>query len=501
MDRAAWELGSVTTLIDTSASGHYTGDCRALLRRLPDGCIQTCITSPPYWNLRDYGTGTWEGGDPACDHRDRSATGLLKSGKSSTLNGTMVTQEAACIQRGHTCSRCGARRVDRQIGLEPTPGEYVETMVAVFREVRRVLRDDGTLWPNLGDGYASAAGGYDDDGSVGATAMPRIGRKTRAAIVAHRGRKPPSGLKPKDLIGMPWEVALALRRDGWYLRSDVIWAKPNPMPESVTDRPTKSHEYLFLLSKSERYFYDADAIREPLAPSTLADHASKRARKSKGSDGTALIAADNWGARCGVRKPKLDEAGAVLGANKRSVWTVATQPYYGAHFATFPPALIEPCVLAGSRVGDVVLDPFFGSGTTGMVAEKHGRKWIGFDLNPKYAELAKGRTAQRSLMSMLATPHPTWRCPVHGLVSNSGGACVEPVADYVCGLTLAADHHEAGVETDQDLVWPYGPADHHEAACRLHAAGGEGHCDCKASDASDTEYGIGGWPTPTAVGR
>ncbi len=322
-------------MIDVSTSAHYVGDCRALLREMPEACVQTCITSPPYWSLRDY---------------------------------------------GH----------DGQIGLEATPEEYVAVMVDVFREVRRVLRDDGTLWLNLGDSYASAAGGYDDDGSPGETGMA-VSRKTRGAVISHRRRKPPGELKVKDLVGIPWTIAFALRADGWYLRSDVIWHKPNPMPESVTDRPTKSHEYLFLLSKSESYYYDAAAIAEPLEsdPARWGRHTNKdpgmqatRARPMFGED---------RGGRDGT------EFGNGKTRNKRSVWTVATTPYDGAHFATFPPKLIEPCVLAGSRVGDLVLDPFFGSGTTGMVAERHERRWIGFDISDDYAGLAKERTAQRTL--------------------------------------------------------------------------------------------------------
>lgn len=321
-------------MIDISTSAHHVGDCRELLAQLPDACVQTCITSPPYWGLRDYG------------HKG-------------------------------------------QLGLEATPELYVAAMVEVFRDVRRVLRDDGTLWLNLGDSYASAAGGYDDKGSVGATSLA-VSRSTRAAVVAHRARKPPSGLKPKDLVGIPWMVAFALRGDGWYLRSEIIWAKPNPMPESVRDRPTKAHEQLFLLSKSERYYYDADAIREPQSELTLEYYGHREGGKQTrvaNKAATARRSTEN-----NARNVNED-----LKRNKRSVWTVASQPFTSAHFACFPPKLIEPCVLAGSRPGDLVLDPFFGSGTTGMVAETHGRKWIGFDINDEYAKLADERTAQRSL--------------------------------------------------------------------------------------------------------
>lgn len=332
------------TLIDTSVSELYVGDCRELLKRLPPRSVQTCITSPPYLGLRDYG-------------------------------------------------------VAGQIGLESSVAAYVAELVGVFRLVRDALCDDGTLWLNLGDAYAATTKG--SGGTNSTTIGHGKGQATNeGSYHANRKWQIPHGCKPKDLIGLPWEVAFALRADGWYLRSDIIWHKPNPMPESVTDRPTKSHEYLFLLSKSERYFYDADAIAEPLDsdPTRWGRHTKKdpgaQALRSRPMFG------DERGGRDGT------EFGNGSTRNKRSVWTVATTPYDGAHFATFPPALIEPCVLAGAPVGGVVLDPFFGSGTTGAVAEKHGRKWIGFDLNPKYAELAKGRTAQRSLLGLTVAPAP-----------------------------------------------------------------------------------------------
>lgn len=315
-------------MIDISTSCHFVGDCRALLDQLPDACVQTCITSSPYYGLRDY----FPKGDP---------------------------------------------RHDQQIGLEASPEEFVAELVGVFAKVRRVLRDDGTLWLNIGDSYAGAPGGF--QGKNGQ-------RATRTFTARIDMRKGGGDLKPKDLVGIPWMLAFALRADGWYLRQDIIWSKPNPMPESVTDRCTKAHEYIFLLSKSATYFYDADAIA---TPSTW--------RGQKRND-KAPVASAMPGAPTHKGLRKLDDAPPSK-CNKRSVWTVATQPYDGAHFATFPPALIEPCVLAGSRVGDLVLDPFFGSGTTGEVAEKHGRRWIGFDLG--YEQLAKERTAQRSLLGRM----------------------------------------------------------------------------------------------------
>ena len=263
------------------------GDCIESMREMPSGSVNTCVTSPPYFGLRDY---------------------------------------------GHA----------GQIGLEPTPEAFVARMVEVFREVHRVLRDDGTLWLNLGDSYNGSnrgAGGHVEN--------------TKEAYVPPTGTPPTRvpGLKPKDLIGIPWRVAFALQADGWYLRQDIIWHKPNPMPESVTDRCTKSHEYIFLLSKSQRYHFDSAAMQEP-----------------------AVSAAGDT-------------------RNRRSVWTVATRPFEGAHFATFPPDLIEPCVLAGAPEGGMVLDPFAGSGTTGMVAMKHGRRFVGCELNPEYCAIARARIA------------------------------------------------------------------------------------------------------------
>lgn len=304
------------------------GECRAIMRTLEAGRFQCCVTSPPYWGLRDYG------------HAE-------------------------------------------QLGLERTPAEYVANMVDVFREVRRVLRPDGVLWLNIGDSYASAAGGYDESGSVGVTSMA-VSAATRAAVVAHRGRKPPSGLKPKDLCGIPWRLAFALQADGWWLRQDIIWHKPNPMPESVTDRCTKAHEYLFLLSKSERYFYDKDAIAEDAVW-------EGQGRSSRESRPSAMPGAPS---HVGLRKEEITGK-----RNARSVWTIATQPYTGVHFATMPPALSERCILASTRIGDEVLDPFLGSGTVGMVAERNGRRWFGCELNPAYESLIKQRTAQRGLFT------------------------------------------------------------------------------------------------------
>lgn len=246
------------------------------LQRVPDNSIQCCVTSPPYWSLRDY-------------------------------------------------------NIKGQIGLEDSVYQYINTLVTVFREVRRVLKDDGTLWLNIGDSYTS-----------GGRTWRAPDKKNQARAMSMRPDTP-EGLKPKDLVGVPWRLAFALQQDGWYLRSDIIWHKPNAMPESVKDRPTRSHEYIFLFSKSERYYYDNLAIRE-----------------------------EN-------------------GRNRRTVWHIHTQPYKEAHFAVFPPALVEPCVLAGSRPGDYVLDPFLGSGTTAAVCQDLERKYVGIELNPEYVQIALKR--------------------------------------------------------------------------------------------------------------
>lgn len=333
------------------------GDAIESLRQLEAQSVQTCVTSPPYWGLRDYGTAQWEGGDPNCKHQGMEARTVSGGdGKQYTNAGSNRVFSGDC--------KCGAKRIDHQLGLEKTPEEYVAKLVEIFREVKRVLRDDGTIWVNLGDSYngrdinRSGRNGYNDG---------RANRTERYSVGGVHG------LKPKDLCGIPWRVAFALQADGWYLRSDIIWNKPNPMPESVTDRPTKSHEYIFMLSKKAKYYYCAEAIKEPLICAAHAPNNKKLDQSRNDHDQMDKV----WGAS-GYR-------------NKRSVWTVATAPYKSAHFATFPPKLIEPCILAGCPTGGTVLDPFAGSGTTGMVAEQNGRNSILIELNPKYCEMIKKR--------------------------------------------------------------------------------------------------------------
>jgi DNA modification methylase len=288
---------------------------------MPRESVDCIVTSPPYYGLRDYGV------------------------------------------RG-------------QIGLEPTPRGFVDRLVAVLREARCVLKDGGTLWLNLGDSYVVTGdkGGWKDP-------KHPEGRNAQAVSLT----KKVSGLKRKDLIGIPWRVAFALQEDGWYLRQDIIWHKPNPMPESVRDRCTKSHEYIFLLSKSPNYYYDHGAIKEPVSDVSL-----KRAEYGWDCDRPSTKNAAMGGSgihteKMGTRFVNPD------GRNKRSVWTVTTKPFKGAHFATFPPDLIEPCILAGCPLGGVVLDPFFGSGTTGQVAQENGRSYVGIELNPEYVDIAKKR--------------------------------------------------------------------------------------------------------------
>jgi DNA modification methylase len=297
------------------------GDCLEVLRGLPDGMAQTCVTSPPYYGLRDY---------------------------------------------GHA----------GQIGLEETPDAYVARLAEVFREVRRVLRDDGTLWLNLGDTYNAYNGNRGPSQSISGNindAVPALPSGSGLTV---------KDCKPKDLLGIPWMVAFALRSDGWWLRQDIIWHKPNPMPESVTDRCTKAHEYVFLLTKSARYFYDAAAIAEE------AERGDAGSRFDQGKTARHQLDRQASGAR-------IDDGRR----NARSVWPIATQPYSGAHFATMPPALAERCIKAGSKPGDIVLDPFGGAGTTGLVADRLGRSATLIELNPEYARLARERiTADAPLL-------------------------------------------------------------------------------------------------------
>jgi site-specific DNA-methyltransferase (cytosine-N4-specific) len=383
----------------------YCGDALSLLRTLPDGLARCCVTSPPYWGLRDYGTANWDGGDAACDHRQQLGGESVRSAKQNTSAGSQA------IGYRTVCGKCGARRVDQQLGLEATPEQYVERMVEVFREVRRVLADDGTLWLNIGDSYVASAGQSLRGGPPSASSTlegngHRGGGPKLHALRGVSSRRATGALKPKDLVGIPWMLAFALRADGWYLRSDIVWHKPNPMPESVRDRPTKAHEYLFLLSKRPAYYYDAEAIKEPRASAHDAgvagwaagpgDHSAVGHNREKGDArtfrGGQYVSGNKFeNSHATARDSHGNGAPLSPNRNRRSVWTIATQPYPEAHFATFPPALVEPCVLAGSRPGDTVLDPFAGAGTTGLAARRLGRDFVGIELSPEYAELARRR--------------------------------------------------------------------------------------------------------------
>mgnify|MGYP003626938246 FL=1 len=354
------------------------GDCRDVLKTLDEKSINTCITSPPYYGLRDYQTGTWEGGDPNCTHQ--RMTKISKD--TSTGHRGMFDQGNVVgdVIYKTTCNKCGATRKDKQIGLESTPDEYVQQMVEVFREVRRVLRDDGTVWLNLGDTYSN----FKDSKSTSQTLSK--GTQSAQANEIDEGlsvsRNPrtlkQAGLKNKDLIGIPWRVALALQSDGWYLRQDIIWHKPNPMPESVKDRCTKSHEYIFLLSKQPNYYYDYEAIKEKAKGERWGGNKPINMNNTKDID-------NQFSGLTRERKMLFDER------NKRSVWTVNPKPYKEAHFAVFPTELIEPCVLAGCPEGGTVLDPFGGSGTTGLVADRHKRNAVLIELNPDYIDIAGDR--------------------------------------------------------------------------------------------------------------
>ena len=427
----------------------FLGNCLEVLPTLPPSSVQCCITSPPYWGLRDYGTATWEGGDQNCDHvSDESKTKKFGNDAFNENRPSREETKTAGYYFDKDCEKCGATRIDAQFGLEQSPKEYVDNLVKVFREVRRVLRDDGTLWLNLGDSYNGSGKGANGDGSAGKAGDINSGSKgtqqgtfTKSDVI---------GLKPKDLVGIPWRVAFALQADGWYLRQDIIWHKPNPMPESVTDRCTKSHEYIFLMAKSVKYYFDNDAIKENSTSFVAGTETSIRFGGNKYGDLEEQLHRTKSG-------NEYTDSGK---RNKRSVWTVSTRPFKEAHFATFPPELIEPCVLASTshfgmcaeckapykrivergEIPDrttrdntlgvipgrdkttrlnsvdmaviptattgwgktcncttdavepcVILDPFSGAGTTGVVAIKHSRCYIGTELNPDYVEMSRKR--------------------------------------------------------------------------------------------------------------
>jgi len=427
------------------------GDALEELKRLPSESVDCVITSPPYWGLRDYGTAKWEGGDKDCKH-----TGVARRCDNQDNSKSSSNRGSSSDKVSKDCIYCDAKRIDDQIGLEKTPEEYVNKMVEVFREVKRVLKKEGTLWLNLGDSYNSQPPGNKKPLSD-ASGLPNSTENLEMRRAGYVRPKHISGLKPKDLVGIPWRVAFALQADGWYLRQDIIWAKPNPMPESVTDRCTKSHEYVFLLSKSQKYYFDNEAIKEKYASEPHEYYAQKLHSIGGTSSGRDME----------------DRFYGSSGRNKRSIWTITTKPFSEAHFATFPEDLIEPMIKAGTSekgicpecgkawvrivekekapkdvftkrncptdgfihsgsadygemmghggklqewrdehpiktlgwkpscscgkepIPAIVLDPFAGSGTALVVAKRLKRNFLGIELNPEYV-----RMAERSLISM-----------------------------------------------------------------------------------------------------
>lgn len=361
----------------------YCTDALQLARCLPNQSVNCIVTSPPYFGLRDYGTGKWEGGDPDCSHTvgnqvsDNKAPGAIVSGVRPGVDASV-------------CKVCGARRIDSQIGLEPTPAAYVAKLVELFRECRRALRDDGVMWVNIGDSYGTGTTASRKQGKRG------LGDATQSAQDA----VPRIGGEAKQLLGIPWRLAFALQDDGWILRADIIWAKGNPMPESVTDRPTKAHEYIFLFAKNPRYWYDADAIAEPTVNNQGGPFSQRYADAQPEHGGKSRYRKqDAVGKRTytGFNERYFSSSEKHKNRNARSVWHINTKPYHAAHFATFPEELPRRCILAGCPVGGVVYDPFMGAGTSALVARRLGRQYIGSELNPAYIDLIHQRLANETL--------------------------------------------------------------------------------------------------------
>jgi len=342
------------------------GDVFNKLKELDDNSIDCVVTSPPYWGLRDYGTAKWQGGDLNCSHSyGRNTRGGLTQFQKN--NKGSFGDEA--IKSGEHCKLCGAKRIDKQLGLEPTYQEHIQNIVELFRAIKPKLKDSATIWLNYGDSYSS-------------------GKRTSTTNQTLRGNKNygvtrtpvQEGIKEKDLIMIPNRIAIALQDDGWYIRSEIIWHKPNPMPESVRDRPTSCHEKIWLITKNKKYYYDHESIKEPVITSVNTKSGCKFGGNKTTKELNPIISGKKWE--------------YLSTRNKRNVWTITTKPFKGAHFATFPKDLIEPCIKAGCPEGGVVLDPFGGSGTTAIVAKLLNRKSILIELNPKYVKIAKNRISE-----------------------------------------------------------------------------------------------------------
>ena len=344
------------------------GNCIDKIKELEDNSIDCVVTSPPYWGLRDYGTTSYDGGDPNCKHS-------ITDGTVDAKNNKLIERPDRASDKKN-CVKCGAKRIDEQFGLETTYQDHIQNIVALFRVIKPKLKDSATVWLNYGDSYA---------GTVNGTKAKDIKYDDRGFVDKPFGTIQGS-LKPKDLVMIPNRIAIALQDDGWWIRSEIIWHKPNPMPESVRDRPTNSHEKIWLITKNKKYYYDVDAIKEPPTEST------KQRYKSgwKGNEERDYVSGkqNHFSKYIGTEKSKQD---ALKGRNKRNVWTVTPKPFKDAHFATFPKDLIEPCIKAGCPENGIVLDPFGGAGTTGIVAQSLNRQSILIELNPEYIKIAKKR--------------------------------------------------------------------------------------------------------------
>lgn len=379
-----YNLDSESIYVNDRSFKVYVGDALTRLKEMEDQSVDCCVTSPPYYALRDYGTGHWEGGDENCTHDDAALPNRFDFVISNKQFSNAGSEARKYLK---VCPKCGAVRVDEQIGLEETPEEYIQALTKVFHEVKRVLKDDGTLWLNIGDSYwGSGSRGFDFTNSFTEKSEIQKGSKGTTNLSEVPSLKGNVGVyKNKDLIGIPWMLAFALRADGWWLRQDIIWAKGSPMPESIQDRCTRSHEYIFLMTKKAHYYYDAKAIAEPCATfdMNVRDRDTTKLNNTPGRTHMGGLKTNQYETR-----------------NKRDVWKINSKPCSEAHFATYPLELAETCILAGSHRGGTILDPFNGSGSTGIAAVQNGRDYVGIELNPEYVEITKRRARNESACSV-----------------------------------------------------------------------------------------------------